>query len=64
LKSIFIIGSVVILGLLLAYLASPGNNAASQPGGAEEAMSAQPREIPPIDLNRPAVTETAAFALG
>ena len=67
LKSMLII-IVVLAGvaLLATYVIGFGQGVESNPVGTSEVedMSKQEGEIPPIDVNRPAVTETAAFALG
>ena len=57
-----IIGFIAVAGLLLAFIIGPGKKAASEPS--DEVANMSSREIPSIDANRPAVTETAAFALG
>jgi hypothetical protein len=62
-KLVVIIGVVAVVGLLLAYFVGPGGGARSQPSGDAENISTT-HEIPAIDLDRPAVTETAAFAFG
>jgi hypothetical protein len=58
------VGIVAVLGLLLGYLLGPGREAESSPSGEAPDMTKQSPGIPLIDANRPAVTETAAFALG
>ncbi len=66
-KSILIIIMVLAgVALLTTYITGLGQGVESNPAGAGEVevMAKQEREIPPIDVDRPAVTETAAFALG
>jgi hypothetical protein len=61
---IAVVGIVVVLALLLGYLLGPGREAESSPSGEAVDMTNRSPGIPLIDANRPAVTETAAFALG
>jgi hypothetical protein len=64
--TIIAIGVLALLGLLMAQFIGGGKGAESGAAGTGEMgeMSNQERGIPPIDANQPAVTETAAFALG
>jgi hypothetical protein len=62
-----IIALVVVAALAtsVVYFLTSGRDAESSPAaGKVEDMTNQGKVIPIIDANRPAVTETAAFALG
>ncbi len=62
--SLALLGSLV---MILAVLFSSFNNnveAQNQPKEEKLFMNASGKKIPPLDLQVPAVTETASFALG
>jgi hypothetical protein len=60
-----VLSGLVVIAMLLVYLLNAHNGAESSPATGEvEDMTNQTRAIPVIDANRPAVTETAAFAMG
>jgi hypothetical protein len=65
-KSISLLfGGLAVLALLLAYFLGPGRGVESSPDAGEVTrMKKLENGIPTIDAHRPAVTETAAFALG
>ena len=56
---------MAIIALALVYFLGPGRAAESSPDtGEANQMAKLENGIPPIDAHRPAVTETAAFAMG